>query len=409
MIVLGFTEIVSWGVLYYSLSVFIAPMSAELGGSRAAVAGAFSVMIVVSGIAGVFVGRWLDDHGPRLLMTAGSVAAVLLTVAWSRVHDLPSYYAVWVLIGVAFAATNYSPAFATITVWFRRLRSRALTAMTLIAAFSSTVFVPLAAWLVATEGWRSALVLLAVLLAVTTVPLHALVLRRRPSDLGLGVDGDPLSVPAGVVAVAPEVSSSLREALRHPSFPWVAGAFAIYALGVGVPVHLVAFLHDEGHPLAFAAAATGGLGAAQVLGRLAFAPLEERLSQRTLALLIYAGSPVALAVLLLVPNALGVVLFVALFGGARGAETLLRSTLVAGYYGARRFASIYAVLTLFMTGTQAIAPLGLGAVYDTARTYVPGLWALVVLLCGASLCIYMADRRRSSADGGTVGTVEMTT
>ncbi|HZC31121.1 MAG TPA: MFS transporter [Gaiellaceae bacterium] len=400
----------SWGVLYYALSVFITPMSAELGGSRAAIAGAFSVMLIVSGIVGIGVGRWLDDHGPRVLMTAGSVLAVLMTLAWSRVHDLPSYYAVWVLIGVAFAATNYSPAFATITVWFRRLRARALTAMTLIAGFSSTVFVPLAAWLVATQGWRDALLYLAALLAVTTIPLHALVLRRRPADLGLGVDGDPLSTPEGVTSVVPEISVSLRDALAHPSFPWIAATFGIYALGVGVPVHLVAFLHDQGHPLAFAAAATGGLGVAQVLGRLAFAPLAERLSQRALALLIYAGSPVALALLLLVPSALGVIVFVGLFGAARGAETLLRSTLVAGYYGARRFASIYAVLTLFMTAAQALAPLALGAVYDAARTYVPGLWALVALLCGASLSIYMADRRRRQREeGGTVPATGVTT
>ncbi|MDE3193502.1 MAG: MFS transporter [Chloroflexota bacterium] len=407
---LGCTEIVSWGVLYYSFSVFVAPMSAELGGSRAAIAGALSVMLVVSGIAGVVVGRWLDDHGPRLLMASGSIAAALLTVAWSRVGDLPSYYAVWILIGLAFAATNYSPAFATITVWFRRLRARALTAMTLIAGFSSTLFVPLAAWLVATHGWRDALLYLAALLALTTIPLHALVLRRRPSDLGLGIDGDAFAPPAGAPPPAPEVSSSLREALRHPSFPWIAGAFAMYALGVGVGIHLVAFLHDEGYSLAFAAAATGGLGIAQVLGRLVFAPLEERLPQRTLALLIYAACPVALAVLLLVPSPAGVVVFVALFGAGRGSETLLRSTLVARYYGARRFASIYGVLTLFMTGTQALAPVALGAAYDAARTYVPGLWVLVALLCGSSLCIYVAERRRQrTEDGGTVTVTEMTT
>ncbi|HEV2009512.1 MAG TPA: MFS transporter, partial [Candidatus Limnocylindria bacterium] len=145
-VVLGFTETVSWGVLYYAFSVLVAPTTQELGWSRAEVSGALSTMLVVSGIAGLAVARWLDEHGPRLLMTAGSIVAVPLVIAWSQARDLFSFYLIWILIGVAFAAVNYGPAFATIIVWFRRHRSRALMVVTLVAGFSSTVFVPLTAW-----------------------------------------------------------------------------------------------------------------------------------------------------------------------------------------------------------------------------------------------------------------------
>jgi MFS family permease len=364
-----------------------------MGWSRAQVSGALSMMLVVSGLAGLWVGRWLDEHGPRLLMTAGSVAAVPLVIAWSQVRDLVSFYVIWICIGVAFAAVNYGPAFATMIVWFRRDRSRALTLVTLVAGFSSTVFVPLAAWLVSVQGWRAALVTLAVLLGVLTIAPHALLLRRRPADIGLGVDGDPLGSGDGVTTALPELSASFREALRHPTFKWLALAFALYALGVGVPVHLVAYLGDHGYPLAFAAAATGGIGAAQVLGRLLFAPLERRLAPRTVSLLIYIGQPLALLILLFVPSELGIIAFVVLFGAARGAETLVRSTIVAGLYGPRRIASIAAVLTLATTLTQAIAPVSLGAVYDSVRSYVPGFWALIALSLVAAVAVYLGDRR----------------
>ena len=392
-VVLGFTETVSWGVLYYTFSVLIAPTTAEMGWSRAEISGALSIMLVVSGLAGLGVGRWLDENGPRLLMTAGSIVAVPLVIAWSQVRDLFSFYVIWVCIGVAFAAVNYGPAFATMIVWFRHDRSRALTLVTLVAGFSSTIFVPLAAWLVSVQGWRQALVTLAILLAVLTIVPHALLLRRRPADIGLGVDGDALEVAPDATAVTPELSTSLREALRHPTFKWLALAFALYALGVGVPVHLVAYLGDHGYSLAFAAAATGGIGAAQVLGRLLFAPLERRLAPRTVSLLIYAGQPIALLILLFVPSALGVLAFVVLFGAARGAETLLRSTIVAGLYGPRRIASIAAALTLATTFTQAISPVSLGAVYDAVGSYVPGFWALVALSVVAAFAVYLGDRR----------------
>jgi MFS family permease len=392
-VVLGFTETVSWGVLYYTFSVLIAPTTAEMGWSRAEVSGALSAMLVVSGLAGLWVGRWLDEHGPRLLMTAGSIAAVPLVIAWSQVRDLFSFYVIWICIGVAFAAVNYGPAFATMIVWFRRDRSRALTLVTLVAGFSSTVFVPLAAWLVSVQGWRAALVTLALVLGVLTIAPHALLLRRRPADIGLGVDGNPLETGDGVTTALPELSASFREALRHPTFKWLALAFALYALGVGVPVHLVAYLGDHGYSLAFAAAATGGIGAAQVLGRLLFAPLERRLAPRTVSLLIYVGQPLALLILLFVPSELGIIAFVVLFGAARGAETLVRSTIVAGLYGPRRIASIAAVLTLATTLTQAIAPVSLGAVYDSVKSYVPGIWALIALSGVAAVAVYLGDRR----------------
>lgn len=395
--VLGFTETVSWGVLYYTFSVLIAPTTAELGWSRAEVSGALSVMLIVSGLAGLGMGRWLDEHGPRALMTAGSIIAVPLVIAWSQVRDLLSFYLIWVGIGIAFAAVNYGPAFATMIVWFRRDRSRALTLVTLVAGFSSTVFVPLAAWLVSVQGWRAALVTLAIVLGGLTIVPHALLLRRRPADIGLGVDGDPISAGDGVATATPELSHSFGEALRHPTFKWLALAFALYALGVGVPVHLVAYLGDHGYSLAFAAAAAGGIGAAQVLGRLLFAPLERRLPPRTVSLLIYLGQPLALLILLFVPSELGVIAFVVLFGAARGMETLVRSTIVAGLYGPRRIASIAAVLTLATTLTQAISPVSLGAVYDSVKTYVPGFWALIGLSLVAACAVYLGDRRPARA------------
>src|SRR5205814_8582907 len=134
---------------------------------------------------------------------------------------------------------------------------------------------------------------LAVLLAVLTIVPPAALPRRRPADLGLGVDGNPLEPGDGVTPAPPELSASFREALRHPTFKWLALAFALYALGVGVPVHFVAYLGDHGFPLAFAAAAAGGLGAAQVLGRLLFAPLERRLAPRPVSVFISLRQPVA--------------------------------------------------------------------------------------------------------------------
>src|SRR5678809_1311620 len=108
------TETVSWGIMYYGFAVFLRPMEEALGWSRVALTGAFSTGLLVSALAAVPVGRWIDRHGGRALMTVGSVAGTLLMVAWARVHDVGVFYAIWGGLGLVLAATLYEPAFAVL-------------------------------------------------------------------------------------------------------------------------------------------------------------------------------------------------------------------------------------------------------------------------------------------------------
>ena len=156
-------------------------MERDLGASRVAVTGAFTIGMGVAALAALPVGRWLDRRGPWALMTVGSCLGTALMVAWSRVQSLPALYVVWTLMGFALAATLYEPAFGAVVRWFpTRNRDRALTTVTLAGALASTIFMPIAAWLLEGVGWRQALVVLAVILAILTIPLHAVVLCRQP-------------------------------------------------------------------------------------------------------------------------------------------------------------------------------------------------------------------------------------
>jgi MFS family permease len=398
VLTLGVTETVSWGVLNYAFTVFVAPMQADLGWSRGAIGGAFSLALLVSGLAAVPVGRWLDHDGPRLLMTAGSCAATLLVLAWAGVRSLPAFYATWAALGLAMAAVLYDPAFAVVTTWFRRHRARAMTVLTLMAGLASTIFVPLAAWLVQAQGWRAALVTLAFVLGALTIPPHALLLRRRPEDLGLVVDGRAAWPPAPIEGVGQgqhphtvERSLAAGEALRHASFRWVVGAFCLYAFAsIAVSVHLVPLLVDRGTTPAFAAGAAGVVGVMQLAGRLVFAPMESRVSPGTLTALVFLVQPAALLTLLLAPGAAGLAAFVVLFGAGRGAATLARPYLVASLYGPARYATIAGAVTLFVTLAQAAGPYLMGAGYDRFGRYDPALWLLVALSTAAAGAAWLA-------------------
>jgi MFS family permease len=181
---LSVTETVSWGILYYAFAVFLVPMQRDLGLSAAQLTGAFSVALLVSAVAGIAVGRFLDRRSPRALMTAGSVAGALLVLAWSQVQGLAAFYGLWVTIGVVMAMVLYEPAFTVLAKHFPQTveRRRAMTAMTLVAALASFIVLPLSQALIDGHGWRDALIVLAVVLEAVTVPLHALVLRPAPTS-----------------------------------------------------------------------------------------------------------------------------------------------------------------------------------------------------------------------------------
>src|SRR2546425_5938004 len=141
-------------------------MEADLGWSRVEITGAFSVGMGVAALAALPVGRWIDRHGARALMTAGSCLGTALLLVWARVASLPALYAVWCLMGLALAATLYEPAFAAVVGWFAtRGRDKALLTVTLAGALASTIFMPLEAWLVGRLGWGGALRALAGTLA----------------------------------------------------------------------------------------------------------------------------------------------------------------------------------------------------------------------------------------------------
>lgn len=394
------TETVSWGILYYAFSALLLPMQEDLGWSAAAITGAYSLSMLVAGLAAPFVGRWLDAHGPRALMTAGSIAGTLLVLAWSRVETLAGFYLLWIGIGLASAATLYEPAFTTLTQWFERDRAKAMLIVTIAAGFASTIFLPLTGWLVKSTGWRSALVILAVMLGVMTIPAHALLLRRRPEDLGLQPDGSTVEVGADRRMSGQRTPSTTPRAVLHDTgFRWMTVAFFLQMLAsIAISVHLIAYLTERGDGATFAATAAGLIGAAQVAARIVTTLLDRRISLITLTAIVFVLQALALAILVLWVHPAGVIVAVTLLGMGRGAVTLIRPGLIADLYGREHFGAINGMQTLVVTGGRAIAPVATGAAYTLAGSYTPVLWALA----GISLVSAAAMLRVGETGSSTV-------
>lgn len=395
LMVLSWGQFVSWGVLYFTFPVFIAPMHQELGWPQANITIAFSIALLCTGLAGIIIGRILDRHGPRLVMTAGSIGGTLLVVAWSRVESLPVFYLIWIGIGIVMATVLYEPAFAAVATWFYRYRSRALTILTFVGGFATIVFIPLATWLLQRYGWRTTLLILAGILGVATILPHALMLRRRPADLGLLPDGDRVPESAADAPDAlptAEVSVPARVAIRGVSFRWLTVSFCLmYLANVAMVIYLIPYLLDRGFSNGFAATAAASVGIMAMPGRLFITPLGGRVPRRIIACVICLFQASALAVLVLTPTTAGVVAFVILFGAGMGAINPARAALVSEMYGAREFGTISGVLAFFVTMARAAGPLVAGAVFTWTGSYGPVLWVLTLSSALAAAAALMID------------------
>jgi MFS family permease len=375
---LAVTQTVGYGVLYYALAVLLQPMATALHASTTVVTGALTASVLAGALMAVPVGRWLDRHGGRALMTAGSLAATVLVFAWSRVHTVAQLYAVLIGIGITGAMVLYEPAFAVVVSWFDpRQRARAVLAIIVVAGFASTIFMPLTGILVDRYGWRTALLLLAALHGAVTIPLHALTTRTPPQP---PPHTTPTPQPGHAIAV--------RMALRDRRFWWLATAFVTHGAAMSVmTVHLVGFLVYKGYSATFAATVAGLLGLLSVTGRVLLTGVQRRLPLTVVVAAVYAVQAAAAVSLPIVGGRrLGAALAVVAFGLGFGVASLVKPTMLADRYGTTAFATIAGILATPITLAKAAAPLAAAGLL-AAGGYVPVLVAVGAACLTAAVSI----------------------
>jgi predicted MFS family arabinose efflux permease len=313
-------------------------------------------------------------------MTTGSIAGVLLVLAWSRVESLAAFYAVSLALGVVMAMVLYEVAFTVLAKAFPepRERRRAITAMTLVAALASFIFLPLSQALIDAHGWRDALVVLAVILGATTVPLHALVLRVPPDGTPATPASDEPAIPAG-------------DALRSRPFWLLSTAFFLASLAaIAMIVFAIPFPLERGHSAAFAAFAVGLFGISQIPGRVLFAPLAARLPRPQATAAVFVLLAAGVAVVVSVHATWAAVAGLVLLGMGNGMATLARATAIADLYGGKAYGTIASVAGSMTTTARAGGPIA-AALLAAAAGYEALLWTLAAIAALAAVLAYHAE------------------
>ncbi|MFI6499881.1 MFS transporter [Nonomuraea typhae] len=347
---LAVTQTIGYGVLYYAFSVFLTPMARDLHAPHAQIAAALTLSILITALCAPAAGRWLDARGGRGLMSTGSILATTAVLAWSQVETLAQLYAAFAAIGVACAMVLYEAAFAVIIAWYgtdEKGRAGGLLALTIVAGFASAIFIPLTGLLVEVYGWRHALIVLALLYGMTSIPLHALAIRRR-------------AAAARTPAATADRAEIVRTAVRRRPFWLLVIAFTANGGAVAtIAVLLVTYLIHLGHSPVLAATLAGLLGVLSVTGRLITTGLQTRLPAALIAAAIFALQGVAVLLLPLVGQSVaGAAGCVLAFGLGFGIASITLPHLLVHRYGTAAYATLSGRIAVFSVADKALAPLG---------------------------------------------------
>ncbi|QGZ37902.1 putative MFS family arabinose efflux permease [Pseudoduganella flava] len=375
--ILAFTQIASWGSLYYGITILGPALGAELGWRNELVYGAYSWSLILSGLAATPAGALLDRHGGRAVMGLGSLLGAFGMLLLAGTQSVPVYFVAWTILGFAMALTLYEAAFATINREFGWDARQLISTLTLFGGFASTVFWPLTMRLDGAIGWRATCVAYAALHLFVCLPLHLCLPRRAHGS------ATPANESGAVGAVA---DLDLRTALRHPAFWKLACAFAVNALIFSaLAVHLIPMLKDFGHGAAAAVTMAALIGPAQVAGRIAERVWFRDAPPANIGRLAFAAMPAGLlAIGLWAEHQWAAGLFCVLLGASNGVLTIVRGTVPQQMFGRRHYGAIAGAMAGPSLLARAAGPLLTAALLGAG---VPGRMLLLVFLVCAVLSL----------------------
>lgn len=364
--VLGSTQTLAWGSSYYLPAVLGAQIAHGLDLSTSVFFGIFSISLLLGAAIAPYIGALIDRHGGRMILTGSSLIIAAGLALLGLAQGVAGLTIAWLVLGVGMAMGLYDPAFATLTRLYGREARAAITGITLIAGFASTVGWPASAWLEHAFGWREACLIWAGVNLLLCLPLNWIVI---PAAIPL----PPMSHRA-LVAEEPQPP---RGAMPILAFYFAATAFVTGAL----QAHLLRFLQTAGATETVAIVAGTLVGPAQVAARLCEFALMRALhpvwSARIAAILHPAG-----ALLLAAFGPAAIVPFAVAYGAGNGMITIAKGTLPLAIFGPGRYGLRNGILSVPARLTLSAAPFLFGLLLDRI-----GLYA-VLLTVGLNLAAF---------------------
>ncbi len=378
ILALGVTQTLAWASSYYLPAMLAASMARDLGVTTPTVFAAFSVALLVAALVGPYAGQAIDRWGGRPVLMATNIIFAGGLASLAAAQGPLSLFLAWALMGIGIGSGLYEAAFAALVRLYGTNSRSAISGITLLAGFASTVGWPLSTYLELHWGWRGACLAWAGLHLALALPLNALL---PTPDMPAEVLAPAKPAPAPVQAM------SGNAATRWPAI-LLAVVFAVTLFtSTAMAAHLPSVLMGAGATLSAAVAAGALVGPAQVAARIAEFSLLRKMHPLLSAKLACLGHPLGAAVLLAL-GAPAASAFVLLHGAGNGILTIAKGTLPLALFGTKGYGMRQGVLMVPARAAQASAPWlfgvcishwGAGALWVTTALGLVSFGALAFL------------------------------
>jgi len=378
-----------WGTLH-SFGVFLKPLTAEFGWTRAATSGALSLSFILLGLLGMVAGKLTDRFGPKVVIT---VCGLFLGSGYLLLSQLNSIWQLYLFLGVFVGAGmggSFAPLASTVARWFVKRRGLMTGIAVSGLGVGTLILSPIANWLISSYGWRTAYMVLGATV-LTLIILAAQFLRRDPSQVGQVPYGENASAEINA-ARAP--GFSFREAL-HTWQLWVLGvAWLCFCFSIeAVLAHIVPHAIGLGVSAASASlilAVTGGLS---TVGRIVMGMAGDKIGNKLVLIICFGLLSISLFGILPAQELWMLYLFALIFGFGYGGIATLSSPIVAEQFGLSSHGVILGAVIFSGTIGEASGPVIAGYIFDATGSY--NLAFLICALTGVTGLVLVSRLRPS--------------
>jgi MFS family permease len=392
-----------------TLSVFLKPLSTDLGVSR----GVFSLIrsgeVLIGALAAPLVGTLLDRHGGRWLMASGGIVMGVGLILLGQARDFWHFLlARWIVVSPGDALMGQLVVNVTISRWFVRMRGRALAFAGMGHGLAKVGMPLLAASLILHMGWRGAWIVFGLLTLVLVVGPALLFMRRRPEDMGLLPDGRSPATPEqsadarstgskkARASSMDETAWSRREALRTPAFWLIVTTFGVAHVGVsGLNLHVFSFVSDQGHPVMVAALVMSTIAFMQFSTPIVWGLLAERQDIGRLIMAKFLIQAAGISWALSDPGLISLYGGFFLYGIGMGGTSILAELIWANYFGRISLGKIRGLGSLLTHAFSAGGPPFFGFLFDATQSYRLSFSIFIGLLfASAILSLFLRPPRK---------------
>ena len=403
IVIVGFlAHIASAFSISSTLSVFLKPLSADLGISR----GTFSLIrsgeILIGAAAAPVVGTLMDRFGGRWLMAAGGLISGAGFICLGQARDFIQFMLVrWLLISPGDSLMGSMVINVSIACWFVRMRGRALAIAGMGHGLAKVCMPVMAATLMIYVGWRGSWVVFGVFALLLVVVPAVLFMRRSPEEMGLLPDGGLVEVREAVARPqkrryakrtgADNVEWSRREALRTPVFWLIASTFGVAQIGVtGLNLHVFSYVTDLGHPTLVAASVMSIIAVMQFSTPIVWGMLADRMDNGILNMAKCALQGAGLLLALSLPGMAPLYAGFFIYGIGMGGTAILAETIWADFFGRISLGKIRGMGSLVTNLFSAGGPPFFGLLFDYTESYYVSFSIFIGMLFTSailSLCL----------------------